>query len=68
MLWGGTAFYRSTVLPVAPQVAEKGDQIALCLAACQKHGVECHPWKGNWNMSGRATKDFVERMRTSTAR
>ena len=62
MLWGGTAYYPSTVLPVAPEVAERGDQIALCLAACRKYGVECHVWKVNWNMSHRAPKAFAERM------
>jgi len=50
MLWGQTAFYKSTVLPVSPQVADKGDQIALCLAACRKYGIECHVWKVNYNM------------------
>jgi len=54
MLWGGVAFYDSAVLPVAPSVEEKGDQIALCLAACKKYGIECHVWKVNYNM-GRAT-------------
>ncbi|MCX5684280.1 MAG: family 10 glycosylhydrolase [Planctomycetota bacterium] len=63
MLWGGTAFYESTVLPVAPEVKEKGDQIAACLAACKKYGVQCHVWKVNWNMSGRAPREFVERMK-----
>ena len=62
MLWGGTAYYESSVLPVDPSVKEKGDQIALCVAACRKHGVECHVWKVNWNMSSRAPKAFVERM------
>ena len=62
MLWGGTAYYTSKILPVAPEVADKGDQIALCLAACKKHGVQCHVWKVNWNMSHRAPKDFAERM------
>jgi len=50
MLWGQTAYYKSTVLPVAPEVADKGDQIALCLAACKKYNVECHVWKVNYNM------------------
>jgi uncharacterized lipoprotein YddW (UPF0748 family) len=63
MLWGGTAFYESTVLPVAPEVRQKGDQIAACLAACKKYGVQCHVWKVNWNMSGRAPREFVERMK-----
>ena len=30
MLWGGSAFYQSDVLPVAPEVATRGDQIAQC--------------------------------------
>ncbi|KPJ77732.1 MAG: hypothetical protein AMS14_00455 [Planctomycetes bacterium DG_20] len=63
MLWGGVAFYESDVLPVAPDVKEKGDQIAACLAACRKHGVECHVWKVNWNMGWRAPRDFMERMK-----
>ncbi len=62
MLWGGTAYYESSVLPVAPEVAERGDQIAECVAACRKHGVECHVWKVNWNMSHRAPQAFAERM------
>ena len=63
MLWGGVAFYESKVLPVAPDVKEKGDQIATCLAACKKHGVECHVWKVNWNMGWRAPREFAERMK-----
>ncbi|MEW6355893.1 MAG: family 10 glycosylhydrolase [Planctomycetota bacterium] len=63
MLWGGTAFYESAVLPIDSSVKEKGDQIALCAAACKKYGVECHVWKVNWNMSGRASKEFVEQMK-----
>jgi uncharacterized lipoprotein YddW (UPF0748 family) len=64
MLWGGTAFYESTVLPVAPEVRQKGDQIAACLAACKKYGIQCHVWKVNWNMSGRAPREFAERMKS----
>ncbi|HUU93863.1 MAG TPA: family 10 glycosylhydrolase, partial [Phycisphaerae bacterium] len=63
MLWGGVAFYESRVLPVAADVKEKGDQIAKCLAACRKYGVECHVWKVNWNMGWRAPRDFAERMK-----
>ncbi len=64
MLWGGVAFYESDVLPVAPDVKEKGDQIALCLAACKKYGVKCHIWKVNYNMGWRADKQFMARMKT----
>ena len=63
MLWGGSAFYDSEVLPVAPEVAEKGDQIAQCVAACRKYGVACHVWKVNWNMGWSAPPEFMKRMK-----
>jgi uncharacterized lipoprotein YddW (UPF0748 family) len=63
MLWGGMAYYESRVLPVAPEVKEKGDQIAQCVAACRKYGVLCHVWKVNWNMAWHAPNDFAERMK-----
>ena len=63
MLWGGVAFYNSKVLPVAPEVAERGDQIAKCLAACKKYGVQIHVWKVNWNTGHRVPAEFIERMR-----
>ena len=65
MLWADGAFYDSEVLPVAPEVRQAGDQLALCLAACRKHGVACHVWKVNFRMSGRASKDFPARMRAA---
>ena len=63
MLWGGLAYYDSGVLPVAAEVKERGDQIALCVAACRKYGVACHVWKVNWNMGGRAPREFAQRMK-----
>lgn len=63
MLWGGTAYYRSSVLPVYDEFGKKGDQIDACLAACRKYGVECHIWKVNWNMSSRVPAEFVANMR-----
>lgn len=63
MLWGGAAFYQSKVLPVAPDVAVRGDQIAECVAACKKYGVQIHVWKVNWNLGYRAPQEFVEKMR-----
>ena len=62
MLWGGTAYYQSSVLPVAPQISDKGDQIVQCLAACRKYGLKCHVWKVSWNTGGNATKEFIEKM------
>jgi uncharacterized lipoprotein YddW (UPF0748 family) len=64
MLWGGAAFYASKVLPVAPQVASRGDQIAQCLAACRKHGIQIHVWKVNWNLGQAAPKEFVNKLRS----
>lgn len=63
MLWGGAAYYPSSVLPPAEDLEDKGDQIAQCLKACKKYGVECHVWKVNWNMGWRAPKAFMERMK-----
>lgn len=63
MLWGGIAFYPSQFLPTHTDVATKGDQIAACLAACKKYGIQMHVWKVNWNSGHHAPKGFVERMR-----
>jgi uncharacterized lipoprotein YddW (UPF0748 family) len=59
MLWAGAAFYKSDVLPVAPAVKDRGDQIELCLAACKKYGVQCHVWKVNYNMGWATDAAFV---------
>lgn len=63
MLWAGTAYYPSKTLPAYAGLAEKGDQIAQCLAACKKYGVKCHVWKVNWNTGGRAPKAFIAQLR-----
>jgi len=62
MLWAGLAYYPSKVLPVAPEVKERGDQIAECLRWCRRYGVELHVWKVNFRLS-HAPKDFVDRLR-----
>ncbi len=62
MLWGGLAHYESEVLPRSKVVASHGDQIAQCVAACKKHGLEAHIWKVNWNLSN-APREFVEKLR-----
>lgn len=64
MLWGGVAFYDSKTLPVARDIAEKGDQITKCLAACKKYGIQIHVWKVNWNTGHRVPKEFLEKMRS----
>ncbi|MEI7807817.1 MAG: family 10 glycosylhydrolase [Verrucomicrobiota bacterium] len=63
MLSGGAAFYPSKVLPAAKAVAEQGDQIRQCLAACRKYGIQIHVWKLNWNLGFATPKEFVDQMR-----
>lgn len=62
MLWGGLAHYESDILPRSKVVQEHGDQIAQCVAAAKKHGLEVHVWKVNYNLSN-APQEFVEKMR-----
>jgi uncharacterized lipoprotein YddW (UPF0748 family) len=63
MLWGGVAFYDSKVLPLAPDVAKRGDQVAKCVAACRRHGLQIHVWKVNWNLGYAGPKEFREKLR-----
>ncbi len=62
LAWGGTAFYDSSVLPVAPAVARGGDAFEQCLGACRRHGVECHVWKVCWNTGNCASDEFLRGM------
>ena len=63
MLWGGVAYYPSEVLPPAADLAERGDQMAACVAACKKHGLQIHVWKVDWNLGHDVPATFVDRMR-----
>jgi uncharacterized lipoprotein YddW (UPF0748 family) len=51
------------LLPVAQQIAEQGDQIRQCLAACRKYGIQVHVWKVNWYLGSAAPKEIHTRMR-----
>lgn len=62
MLWGGVALYDSAYLPHHPVVAEKGDQIAECVAAAKEYGIQVHPWKVNWNLGHAAPREFREQL------
>ncbi len=62
MLWAGRAHYPSNILPRSRTFDRYGDQIAQCLAAAKKHGLEVHVWKVNHNLSG-APREFVDKMR-----
>ena len=62
LCWGGIAFYPSKVLPVAADVATKGDAFAQCQAACRRYGVKMHVWKVCWNMGAYTAQSVVDRM------
>ncbi|HOP78686.1 MAG TPA: family 10 glycosylhydrolase [Thermogutta sp.] len=64
MLWGGVAHYASDLLPRSASFEKYGDQIAQCVEACHRHGIEVHVWKVNFNLST-APNSFVEQMRAS---
>jgi uncharacterized lipoprotein YddW (UPF0748 family) len=42
----GAAAYPGEVLP---QVTER-DHLSECIAAAHAHGIEVHPWRGNWQV------------------
>ena len=65
LCWGGIAFYNSTVLPVANEVATKGDAFVQCKAACRKYGVKMHVWKVCWNMGSYTSKAFEDQMKAA---
>lgn len=60
--WAGVAHYPSEYLPHSSIVAEKGDQIAQCVAAAKEYGIQVHAWKCNWRL-GRTTEQFKRRLR-----
>lgn len=64
LLWGGLAHYPSKLLPSSPRIKTDGDQIAECLKACRKYGIELHVWKVNFNLST-APRDFREQLRAA---
>ena len=63
LAYAGTAFYRSSVLPVHPSVESEGDSLDAYLVACRRHGVECHVWNICWKTGRYAGKAFLERMK-----
>ncbi len=62
MWWAGVAHYKSDYLPESETFKKYGDQIAQCVAAGKKYGIEVHPWKVNWNLST-APPSFLEQLR-----
>ncbi len=64
LLWGGLAHYPSKLLPLSPRAKREGDQLAECLEACRKYGIELHVWKVNHNLQT-APREFLEQMRAA---
>ena len=62
MAWAGVAHYPSKILPQSKTYTQYGDQLAQCVEAAHKHGLEVHVWKITWNLEG-APKEFVEKIR-----
>lgn len=62
MLWGGLAHYPSDLLPRSETFRRYGDQIEQCCRAAEKHGIEVHVWKVNYNL-GNAPTEFVASLR-----
>ena len=62
MAWAGVAHYSSKILPQSKTFTQYGDQLAECVTAARKYGLEVHVWKITWNLEG-APKGFVEKMR-----
>jgi uncharacterized lipoprotein YddW (UPF0748 family) len=69
MSWGGTAAYKSKLLPMATQ-AKGRDLLAECVAAGKKHGIAVHAWKCNMrcksDQSGKFYKDLLAAGRFQT--
>ncbi len=61
MLWAGVAHYPSDILPRSDVYEKHGDQIAQCLAAAHKHGLEVHVWKVNHYLAN-APKQFLDEL------
>jgi uncharacterized lipoprotein YddW (UPF0748 family) len=48
MLWSGTAYYPSKVVPVNPKVAKDGDFLQEIIDAAKPLGMQVHVWKVMW--------------------
>jgi len=59
VLWGGAAFYPSSVLP---QVEEHRDYAREVTDAARTHGIRCHVWMVLWSLQ-HAPAAFVDTLR-----
>jgi len=60
--WAGLAHYPSKVLPESYTKRFYGDQLAQCVAAARKYGIEVHAWIVCWYLEN-APVEFSEPLR-----
>jgi uncharacterized lipoprotein YddW (UPF0748 family) len=65
MLWAGSAATIAAFCPTADEYEQYGDQIAQCVEAAHRHGVEVHVWKVNWNFGSHAPQTWADAMRAA---
>ena len=61
LCWGGHAFYKSSLLPIHPSVAKRGDAFELLREACRKNGVKLHVWRVCGNLEG-SSQEYRRRL------
>ena len=57
---GYYAYYDSDVLPRIRGFEDRPDQLAECLKAARKYGLQVHPWRVNWNASNMREEEFEQ--------
>jgi len=62
VLWAGMAHYPSKYAAQSDDSKQLGDQLAQCVSAAHRAGLEVHAWKVCWNLEW-ADKGFIEKMR-----
>jgi len=60
--WGGIAHYKSRILKQSDTVKRYGDQLAACVRAAHKYGLEVHAWIVCWNLQG-SSPDEIKRLK-----
>lgn len=62
VLWAGLSHYPSKVVPSSDTNRRLGDQLAACIAAARKYGLQVHAWKVCW-MVENAPADFKAKLK-----
>ncbi|MGD8238345.1 MAG: family 10 glycosylhydrolase [Armatimonadota bacterium] len=57
---GYYAYYDSDVVPRVQGFEDRPDQLAECLKAARKYGLQVHPWRVNWNASRIRDEEFEQ--------